>query len=263
MQKVEAERSQMHGSPATSQNGGMALESPRSERVAQLMGKANNSAQVMAQRRMMDSIQRSPRMTAQAKADDGGTPIFGSTSRAAIPGAPSVAHAVVMMKKDPALAELRPKEVGWTATKVIKPKNGNKGVFRFPMNGDNIDTFVGKNSVPSGITIPPAHSDAENPGSLSVAVADHDLSKKYGDTEGLSSDVIVNGARSVHFAHGDNVHHITRENSLTWHHKAEVGHMELIDMNVHGAFWHYGGIAGWNASVVDPSDGDDDAGASS
>ncbi|MDO1529058.1 HNH endonuclease [Fulvimonas sp. R45] len=265
MQKAEAEHSQVHGLPAASQGGGMALESLQSDRIAQLSDKANGSAQVVAQRRMVDSIQHSPRVTAQAVACDGvdGNPISGGKSGVAMPNSPSGEHAVVMMKKDAALAELRSKESGWTATKIIKPKNGNKGVFRFPMNGDNIDTFVGTNSVPSGITIPSEHSDAENPGSLYAPVADHDLSKKYGHAEGLSDTVIRTGARSAHFAHGDEGHGIHRENSLTWHHKAKVGHMELIDMNVHGAFWHYGGIAGWSASLVDPSDGDDDAGASS
>lgn len=256
----------MHGLPAASQNGGVALESLHSDRIAQLADKANGSAQVVAQRRMTDSIQHSPRVTAQAMACDGvgGTSVSRNRSRVAIPGSPSGEHAVVMMKKDAALAELRPKESGWTATKIVKPKNGKKGVFRFPMNGDNIDTFVNKNDVPSDIVLPPEHLDAEKQGNLFVAVEDHDLSKKYNATEGLSDDVIAKGTRSAHFAHGDNSHgNPVRGDSLTWHHKAEYGHMELIDMNVHGAFWHYGGIAGWSASGVTPSDGDDDAGASS
>jgi hypothetical protein len=88
---------------------------------------------------------------------------------------------------------------------------------------------VGTNNVPEDIDIPLEHAGAENPGSLYAAVVDHDLSKACGHTEGLSGDVILNGARSVHFAHGDSVHDISREtrvDSLTWHHKAKVGHME-------------------------------------
>ncbi|WP_404649139.1 eCIS core domain-containing protein [Dyella flagellata] len=172
---------------------------------------------------------------------------------------------VLMMKKDAALAELTAKEDGWTATKVIKPKNGKKGIFRFPMDGDNIDTFIGKNNVPSTVDVPSEHSDAENPGKLHVSVADHDLSKTYGDkVDGLSDNQIVNGARGSHFSHGDKAHgNPTRTNSLTWHHKGTKGHMELIDMNVHGAFWHYGGIANWEPSKHGTSADDDDAGGTS
>jgi len=251
MQKVEAQHNPTQGAPAATQGEGVAIEPQighiaqfqgmieahrKGNRLAQLVAVANNGPRAVAQRKTMDSIHRSPQ----------------------------AAQGVVMMKKDAALAELTAKEDGWTATKIIKPKNGKKGIFRFPMNGDNIDTFIGKNNVPSGLTIPSEHSDAENPGSLFVKVADHDLSKTYvTDAPGLEKSVVTGGSRPVHFKHGDESHgKPARTNSLTWHHKADVGHMELIDMNVHGAFWHYGGIAGWGASLHGASGDDDDGGLS-
>jgi hypothetical protein len=252
MQKIEAQHDQAQSASAAALGEGMSVESPqigqiaqlqtmvgahpRVNRLAHLTTVANNGPRAIAQRRAMDSIHRGP----------------------------PAAQGVVMMKKDAALAELAPKEDGWTATKIIKPKNGNKGVFRFPMKGSNIDTFVGTNSVPSGVTIPPQHSDAENPGNIFVKVADHDLANSYvSGVAGLSKSEITDGTRPVHFAHGDKSHgNPSREDSLTWHHKAQVGHMELIDMNVHGAFWHYGGIAHWGASLHGTSDGDDDGGTS-
>ncbi|HEX7816840.1 HNH endonuclease [Dyella sp.] len=127
------------------------------------------------------------------------------------------------------------------------------------MKGDNIDTFVGANSVPSGLTIPSEHADAQNPGNLHVAVGDHDLSGSKSGVDALSASDIASGSRALHFRHGDQSNgNPSRTNSLTWHHKAKFGHMELIDMNVHGAFWHYGGIAGWSASEHKTTDGDDD-----
>jgi hypothetical protein len=218
---------------------------PQAKKLEQYAVMANSSPQVAAQRKMQNMIASTQTNKLLANGSD-------------------QAQAVVMRKKDAALAELKPKESGWTATKVIKPKNGSKGIFRFPMSGDNIDTFVGTNNVPSGLTIPSTHQDAENPGKIHVAVSDHNLGAKYKDSvPALSDSDIGGGSRPKHFKHGDDSHgNPSRENSLTWHHKATYGHMELVDMNVHGAFWHYGGIAHWDASKHGTSDADDDGGTS-
>jgi hypothetical protein len=283
MQKAEAQHSQAHNQPSAKQGGGVALESPQGGQIAQLEGMieaspqvnklaqlvamANNSPQATAQRKVMALVHNSPPMVAQARAGDsiGNGPVQKIAQRMAMPNPPSMwgSQGVVMMKKDAALAELRQKETGWTATKVIKPKNGSKGIFRFPMNGNNIDTFIGTNSVPGGLTIPQEHQDAENPGQIYAKVPDHNLGKDYGEQKALDKDDILNGGRPLHFSHGDNSHgNPSRTDSLTWHHKQTFGHMELVDMNVHGAFWHYGGIAGWDASVHNVSDADDDGGTS-
>lgn len=173
----------------------------------------------------------------------------------------------VMMRKDPALAEIRPRQAGWTATKVVKPKNGPKGIFRFPMNGDNIDTFVGTNNPPGDLDaaeVPGAHHDAQKT-PIPTAVADHNLGKAYEGVSALDADAVGGGDRGLHFRHADAAWGTAgaRPDKYTWHHKAQFGHMELVDMNVHGAFWHYGGVAGWDASIVAPSDDNDDAGGTS
>lgn len=102
------------------------------------------------------------------------------------------------------------------------------------------------------------YTDLDAP-NISVAVAAHDLSKTYGDTEGLSDSQLSGGSRSVHFAHADAANNTkaSRVNSYTWHHLQDKGKMELIDMNVHGAMWHYGGISGWKAATHPPDDAGD------
>jgi hypothetical protein len=162
----------------------------------------------------------------------------------------------IMFKKDAALWKANDKEAGHTSTKIVMTKSGTKGIFRFPMNGDIIDTFIGKNEADESLK-PVEHADAVKM-DIPVGVADHDLSQKYGEVEGLSDGQVTGGSRPVHFKHADDSHKVARDNTYTWHHKSSKGKMELIDMNVHGAMWHYGGIAGWKASVHDGGDTDDD-----
>lgn len=161
----------------------------------------------------------------------------------------------VQLAKDAALWSKGDKEANKTSTKVIKTKGGTKGIFRFPMNGNIIDTFIGKNEA-NEADKPAAHQDAQKI-DIPVAVADHDLGKKYGDTEALSDEQITGKNRGTHFTHGDNSHGKDRANKYTWHHKSSEGKMELIDMNVHGAMWHYGGIASWESSRHDVNTDDD------
>lgn len=164
----------------------------------------------------------------------------------------------VQLAKDAALWSAGDKVDGKTSTKVIMTKGGTKGIFRFPMNGDIIDTFIGQN-IADESDKPSAHSDAKKI-DIPVAVSDHDLAATYKSTApGLSSSEISGGGRPKHFKHGDDSHGVDRSNKYTWHHKNKLGKMELIDMNVHGAMWHYGGISGWKESEHDKSvDTDDD-----
>lgn len=164
----------------------------------------------------------------------------------------------IMLKKDAALWKANDKVEGHTSTKIVMTKGGQKGIFRFPMSGNIIDTFIGKNEADkSKHVIPAEHSDAAVL-DIPIAVADHDLSAKYGAVEGLSDPEVVGGSRPTHFKHADDSHKKDREDKFTWHHKNAKGKMELIDMNVHGAMWHYGGIAGWKASVHDDGANTDD-----
>lgn len=165
----------------------------------------------------------------------------------------------VQLAKDAALWSAGDKVPGKTSTKVIMTKGGKKGIFRFPMNGDIIDTFIGQNEADESLK-PAAHADAQKI-DIPVAVPDHDLAAAYGDTEALSDGQITGGNRGTHFAHGDNSHGVDRSNKYTWHHKSTKGKMELIDMNVHGAMWHYGGIASWEASRHDSTVSEDDPSA--
>lgn len=162
----------------------------------------------------------------------------------------------VQLAKDAALWSAGDKKDGKTSTKIIKTKGGTKGIFRFPMSGNIIDTFIGKNEADESLK-PLEHNDAQKI-DIPVAVASHDLAAKYGDTEALSDSQITGKNRGVHFAHGDSSHGKDRANKYTWHHNNSKGKMELIDMNVHGAMWHYGGIASWEATRHDSGDTDDD-----
>jgi hypothetical protein len=168
-------------------------------------------------------------------------------------------RSVIMLAKDAALWSGDDKTDGLTSTKVVKQKSGAIGLFRYRMNGDIIDSFINNNVADESIVRPDAYKGVKRM-EIVTAVQDHNLAAKYGDTEALSSAQVVGGSRPVHFAHGDASHGIGRENKYTWHHKSSLGKMELIDMNVHGAMWHYGGISGWGASVHTVDSDDDPSG---
>lgn len=150
----------------------------------------------------------------------------------------------LMLKKDAALWSAEEEDTGYTPTKVIKTKNGKKGIFRYRKDGDIIDSFI-NNNIAVKKDLPSEHLDADVI-QIPVGRADHDLSGTYkNNAPGLNSDVISNGTRAQHFAHGDKSHGIERKNTYTWHHLKSLGKMELIDMNVHGAMFHYGGVSEW------------------
>lgn len=167
----------------------------------------------------------------------------------------------VQMKKDKAefVFDDKNKPERTTATKVIKQKSGPKGLFKFNyVNGNCINSFQGGNIAKKETAEDTDYADLGTP-EITVAVSSHDLAA--GD-KGLSENDITNGGRAKHFAQADEAtgnSAESRKDKYTWHHLQSKGKMELIDMNVHGAMWHYGGIAGWKGSTHDEGDSDDDA----
>jgi hypothetical protein len=168
------------------------------------------------------------------------------------------AQGAVQLKKDRAVYAFDDGESGvTTATKVIDPKDGSRGLFKYAYGSGNIiDSFNGTNLANPKIANGTPYEDLKAP-NIAVKVAAHDLGVDYGD-DALSPNQVVHGGRPLHFAHADKAHGINRTDKYTWHHLQNVGKMELIDMNVHGAMWHYGGISGWAASIHDSDSSDDD-----
>jgi len=163
----------------------------------------------------------------------------------------------VSLRKDPAHWSGGDKKDGKTSTKVITTKVGAKtGLFRFPMIGDIIDSFVGEN-IAKKSKAPPSYPNVE-PQNIPHHCTIDLRSKTAGGDNGLTKDQVTHGSRATHFAHADKLAGTSassRKNRWTWHHTNDFGKMELIDMNVHGAMWHYGGIAGWaNTLDTQPSD---------
>jgi len=176
--------------------------------------------------------------------------------------------AIAQLKKDAALATIRTKKANGgnsTGTKVVKTKGGAFGIFQYPMNGKIIDKFSGANMAQdSDKDTEAAKKYGATKMEIPTAVADHDLAVTKNSVTGLSETVIKSDDRPAHFSHADKANGRTakdREDQYTWHHKQSFGHMELVDMNVHGAMWHYGGIDGWEASLHKSDAGDDDVSA--
>lgn len=166
-------------------------------------------------------------------------------------------HMPIQMKKDAAEHDFgdKGKPSGTTATKVINPKSGTRGLYKYKYSDGVkiLDSFNGTNIANKETAKGTSYYGLTTP-EITVAVASHDLAS--GDPP-LSSSQLKNGSRSVHFRHADKKHKIDRKNKYTWHHLQNVGKMELIDMNVHGAMWHYGGIDGWKAATHPPGDAGD------
>jgi len=167
----------------------------------------------------------------------------------------------IQLKKDKAVASFDDGESGkTTATKVIDPKDGSRGLFKYAYGSGNIiDSFNGKNIADPKIANNTAYAGLGAP-NIAVKVPSHNLATDYGGGA-LTLTQIATGGRPLHFSHADKAHGIDRTNKYTWHHLQALGKMELIDMNVHGAMWHYGGISGWAGSTHTSDDGDDDPSA--
>ncbi len=150
------------------------------------------------------------------------------------------------LRKDKALEDFGGKSSSQTSMKHIKHKSGGDGVYQFPYDsGYVIDSFQGTNMA----TAPSGYTKGSTPAYGTV-----DL------TSVLSKDEIESGGRPLHFRKADEMLGISagdRADKSTWHHLKTFGQMELIDMNVHGAMWHYGGIAKWGEHGGG-NDGDDD-----
>ncbi len=59
---------------------------------------------------------------------------------------------------------------------------------------------------------------------------------------------IAGASRSRHFSIGDRVQGIKptyRKGKWTWHHETGEYMMSMVDMKVHNAFWHKGGVSFW------------------
>lgn len=168
----------------------------------------------------------------------------------------------IQLKKDKAVASFNDGESGkTTATKVIDPKDGSRGLFKYAYGSGNIiDSFNGKNIADPKIASKTEYASLGAP-NIAVKVASHNLATDYSGGGALTSTQIATGGRPLHFSHADKAHSIDRTNKYTWHHLQALGKMELIDMNVHGAMWHYGGISGWAGSTHASDDGDDDPSA--
>ncbi|TXI41721.1 MAG: DUF4157 domain-containing protein [Nitrosomonas sp.] len=127
-----------------------------------------------------------------------------------------------------------------TQDKKIKTKNGSTSWFRFPKDGNKIDTFANNEtkSTPKG--------------------AGH-----VGSTVNLDDDAKINQydigwlTRPQHFAAGDRLAKIDqsyRKSKWTWHHKQGPYYMELVDMAVHKSFYHHGGFSKWQEGTDDDND---------
>lgn len=165
----------------------------------------------------------------------------------------------IQLAKEAALKKIRDKDSASTPTKIIKTKGGDIGVFRFPQSSKIIDTFNGTNVATSDdeTTAKTTHSTAKLM-PIPVKVADHNLGADYVGAPKLSDSVIKGDNRDPHFSHADKAQNTTSDRpNYTWHHKASLGKMELVDMNVHGAMWHHGGIASWGASTHTGTTDDD------
>lgn len=267
MQKAEAQHNQTQNQSVQRRGGNAALESPQSEQIAQFEAMAeaspqadklaqlaammNGSPRMAAQRKAAGIIHNSPYVTAQRQRLDSLAVTMAQQAQGRV-------KPTMQLKKDPAVYDFGDGESGvTTSTKVIAPKNGPKGLFKYRYGSNYvIDSFNGTN-----IAEPDAAKGTEYEGldtpNISVAVSKHDLAADYGDG-GLNEDEIKHGGRPKHFRHADKASGIDRTNKYTWHHLQELGKMELIDMNVHGAMWHYGGIAGWEGSLHTSNESDDD-----
>ena len=267
MQKVEAQHNNDPKRPAQRKGKGTSLESPQGEQIAQLEAMAvsspqavqlvqlaamvSNGSRMAAQRKAAGIIHNSPNLTAQCQRLD-------SLAVTMLKQAQGGVKQTMQLKKDPAIYDFGDGESGvTTSTKVIAPKNGSKGLFKYRYGSNYvIDSFNGTNIAEADTANGTEYEGLGTP-NISVAVSKHNLAADYGDG-GLSEEEIKKGGRPKHFRHADKASGIDRTNKYTWHHLQELGKMELIDMNVHGAMWHYGGIAGWDASLHSPDASDDD-----
>lgn len=127
-----------------------------------------------------------------------------------------------------------------TPDKKIKTRNSSEAWFRFPKDGDKIDTFK-------------VNKTTSSPKGNSPVGAEIDLD----DDAKLNQYEIGDLSRAQHFAGGDRLAKITasdRKAKWTWHHKQAPYYMELVDMAVHRSFYHHGGFSKWKEGTDDDND---------
>lgn len=127
-----------------------------------------------------------------------------------------------------------------TPDKKIKTRNSSEAWFRFPKDGNKIDTFQSNKTTSS--------PKGDSPVGKAIDLDDDAKLHDY-DIGSLS--------RAQHFAGGDRLAGIKasdRKAKWTWHHKQDPYYMELVDMAVHRSFYHHGGFSKWQEGADDDND---------
>lgn len=209
------------------------------------------SPKVVAQRELRDSIDASAQVQQRLIQP-------ASIAEAPIQAKPDANNGVILLKKDAALWNSSTKTDGYTKLKLIKTKGGSTGLYRYQYGSGNVidtfsnnsagavkDSFSGESYAGQSISTYPV-------GSSPIVVSDFNL-KTDG---GLGDLAISSGNRDTHFKAAKDAGK-PNDDKTTWHHKKTYGMMELVDMNVHGAMWHYGGIATWDKPGSDDHEAGD------
>jgi hypothetical protein len=148
------------------------------------------------------------------------------------------------LRKDAAVWSDGNKTGGMTPLKLVKRKDTNAiERYRFKYDGNRIDSFAVNQAQPDdgkGTKLSDGSDVSSYPIGSGYIVKDNVNLKGA-----LSKEDIEGGDRNVHFAKANQISGVTDDDKTTWHHMGEEGKLQLVDMNVHGDFWHYGGIAHW------------------
>jgi hypothetical protein len=134
--------------------------------------------------------------------------------------------------------------ISWneTSDKEIIDANGNKGWYRYQYDSKcNINDFTSNitSRYPKG-NDPVDHSSRVNLRKNPTSIVGVMRSGKEVD--------IVGATRAQHFSIADGAYDIDpnyRRGKYTWHHLTKEYEMELVDMQVHNDFFHYGGVSFW------------------
>lgn len=162
----------------------------------------------------------------------------------------------IQLKKDAALWSDNNKTGGMTPLKLVLRKDtGAVEKYKFQYNGNKIDSFAtnqAKSSDGQGSSYASKDLSTYPVGQGYIKKDNVDLNDK------LTKSEIEGGNRDTHFKKANEISGVQDDDKTTWHHMGAVGKLQLVDMNVHGDFWHYGGIAHWGETVAkdDGADGE-------
>jgi hypothetical protein len=251
MQKAESQHNHEQHQPSARQGKGMALDSPKGERIAQLEAMVESSPQAGKLAQLAAMVDSSPAMAAQRKliGPAHNSPAMAAQREAVARLAPSV-HAF-QFKVDSALFAFDDEKDGEeTPTKIVNTKTmGGPFAYKFSKDGAVIDSFetnIAKPQAFKGGTVQPGPSPVVH----AVDILDTSLT---------TVEEIAEDSRPKHFRAADKLADLgkgARTNKLTWHHKLTPCKLETVDMNVHGVMSHYGGFSQWKgADVAEDDDG--------